>query len=45
MLIRCLFFILSIIIINNSWGNVKIIDSNKTTNKIIVGAESVNEYK
>ena len=45
MLIRCLFFILSIIIINNSWGNVKIIDSDKTTNKIIVGAESVNEYK
>ena len=45
MLKRCLFFIFCLIIINNSWCNVEIIDSDKTTNKIIVGAGSVNEYK
>ena len=45
MLKRCLFFIFFLIIINNSWCNVEIIDSDKTTNKIIVGAGSVNEYK
>ena len=45
MLKRCLFFIFCLIIINNSWCNVEIIDSDKITNKIIVGAGSVNEYK
>ena len=45
MLKRCLFFIFCLTIINNSWCNVEIIDSDKTTNKIIVGAGSVNEYK
>ena len=45
MLKRSLFFIFSIITINTSCGNEKIIDNNKTTNKIIVGAESINEYK
>lgn len=45
MLKRSLFFIFSIITINTSCGNEKIIDNNKTTNKIIVGAERINEYK
>jgi uncharacterized protein YbbC (DUF1343 family) len=45
MLKRSLFFIFSIIIINTSCGNEKIIDNDKTTNKIIVGAERINEYK
>ena len=45
MLKRCLFFIFCLTIINNSWCNVEIIDSDKITNKIIVGAGSVNEYK
>ena len=45
MLKKSLFFIFSIITINTSCGNEKIIDNNKTTNKIIVGAERINEYK
>ena len=45
MLKRSLFFVFSVLAINNFYGNVKIINYNKTTNKIIVGAESINEYK
>ena len=45
MLKRSLFFIFSVLAINNFYGNVKIINYDKTTNKIIVGAESINEYK
>lgn len=45
MLKRSLFFIFSVLTINNFYGNVKIINYDKTTNKIIVGAESINEYK
>lgn len=45
MLKKSLFFIFSVLTINNFYGNVKIINYDKTTNKIIVGAESINEYK
>ncbi len=45
MLKRSLFFVFSVLAINNFYGNVKIINYDKTTNKIIVGAESINEYK
>ena len=45
MLKRSLFLVFSVLAINNFYGNVKIINYDKTTNKIIVGAESINEYK
>ena len=45
MLKRSLFLVFSVLAINNFYGNVKIINYDKITNKIIVGAESINEYK
>ena len=45
MLKRSLFLVFSVLAINTLYGNVKIINYDKITNKIIVGAESINEYK
>ena len=45
MLKRSLFLVFSVLAINTLYSNVKIINYDKITNKIIVGAESINEYK
>ena len=45
MLKRSLFLVFSVLAINPLYCNVKIINYDKITNKIIVGAESINEYK
>jgi len=45
MLKRSLFLVFSVLAINILYCNVKIINYDKITNKIIVGAESINEYK
>ena len=45
MLKRSLFLVFSVLAINTLYSNVKIINYDKTTNKIIVGAESINKYK
>lgn len=45
MLKRSLFLVFSVLAINTLYSKVKIINYDKITNKIIVGAESINEYK
>ena len=45
MLRRSLFIIFSILFIDVPYSNVKNTNNSEITNKIIVGAESVNEYK
>ena len=45
MLIRSLFIIFSILFIDVPYSNVKNTNNSEITNKIIVGAESIEEYK